>query len=401
MKNPIDGISSKSPRGDSQQPAGDEWAANRAGLEDFIIERTLGEGGMGKVYLLKSRSTGGRFAVKRAKGLAEAHRRNFLAELQTWIDLPEHANLVTCHFFRTIGDEVAIFAEYVDGGSLKDWIDSRKLYEGGPEKALERILDAAIQFAWGLHCVHELGLVHQDVKPANVLMAKDEQAGMQGWKARVTDYGLARARAAAGERYVPELGGSILVSSAGCTPAYCSPEQAAGRKLDRGADVWSWGVSVLEMFQGEVAWNWGSGAARALDAFLEQNGEEEKIPAMPVEVAELLKGCFREDLAQRWQNLETVVRTLKGVYRAAVGAEYVRALGEIERRSAPRAGVGERRTRRGASWIDPRVWLERVLRAERRDPAEAAEAAEIVARQGNSRCGQLVADVAAYDAAQV
>ena len=250
-------------------------------MDDFVVERVLGEGGMGKVYLVKSRTTSMRFAVKRAKGLSEGERRNFLAELQTWIDLPEHANLVPCRFFRTVGDEVLIFAEYVEGGSLKDWIDSRKLYEGGAEKALERILDTAIQFAWGLHCVHELGLVHQDVKPANVMMEKDAQVAVQGLKVRVTDYGLARARAAGGERHVPELGRSILVSSGGYTPAYCSPEQADGRKLDRRTDVWSWGVSVMEMFQGGVTWQSGSVAAEALEAFLEHNGEEEHIPAMP------------------------------------------------------------------------------------------------------------------------
>ena len=194
-----------------------------------------------------------------------------------------------CRFFRTVGDEVLIFAEYVEGGSLKNWIDSRKLYEGGAEKTLERILDTAIQFAWGLHCVHELGLVHQDVKPANVMMDKDAQVAVQGLKVRVTDYGLARARAAAGERYVPELGQSILVSSGGYTPAYCSPEQADGRKLDRRTDVWSWGVSVLEMFQGGVTWQSGRVAAEALKAFLEHNGEEEDIPAMPEGVAELLE----------------------------------------------------------------------------------------------------------------
>jgi hypothetical protein len=62
-----------------------------------------------------------RFAVKRAKELSDADRRSFLAELQTWIDLPEHSNLVCCRFFRTFGDEVLIFAEYVEGGSLKDF----------------------------------------------------------------------------------------------------------------------------------------------------------------------------------------------------------------------------------------------------------------------------------------
>ena len=375
----------------------DEWQPGQIPFEDFVVEGVLGEGGMGKVYLVKSHSTDMRFAVKRAKGLSQRERRNFLAELQTWIDLPEHPNLVPCRFFRTVGDEVLIFAEYVAGGSLKNWIDSRKLYGGGAEQALNRILDTAIQFAWGLHCVHELGLVHQDVKPANVMMEKDAHVVMQGLKARVTDYGLARARAIGGERDVAELGRSILVSSGGFTPAYCSPEQAGGRKLDRRTDVWSWGVSVMEMFQGGVTWQSGMAAAEALKTFLEHNGEEEHISAIPVEVAELLKGCFRKDPAQRWESFEDVVQKLRGVYHAVVGAEYSRALGKIEPKAARQVRADERRARSGVSWTDPQEWLERALLAEGRDPAEAAE---IVARQGSSRRGQLVADVATYDEAR-
>ena len=61
------------------------WHSGQTLLDDFVVERTLGEGGMGKVYLLKSRTTGTCFAVKRTKGLSEGERRNFLAELQTWI----------------------------------------------------------------------------------------------------------------------------------------------------------------------------------------------------------------------------------------------------------------------------------------------------------------------------
>jgi len=106
-------------RGDSRGPelpsglAKGDWAPGQELLDDFVVERTLGESGMGKVYLLRSRSTGSRFAVKRAKGLKATDRRNLLAELQTWIDLPEHANLVPCRFFRSLGDEVLIFADYV------------------------------------------------------------------------------------------------------------------------------------------------------------------------------------------------------------------------------------------------------------------------------------------------
>ena len=294
-------------RGDPEGPAlpsglaAGDWAPGQELLDDFVVERMLGEGGMGKVYLLRSRSIGSRFAVKRAKSFKQADRRNFLAELQTWIDLPEHANLVPCRFFRTVGDEVLIFAEYVEGGSLKEWIDSRRLYEGGTQEALARMLDVAIQFAWGLHCLHELGLVHQDVKPGNVLMGRDEKNVLEGVSPRVTDYGLARARAAAGETFSTssDPSRSIVVSSGGGTPAYWSPEQAAGLPLTRKTDIWSWGVSVLEMFTGEMTWISGQGAAEVLEQHLRQDRHDEAIPAMPGRLSELLRQCFREKPGER------------------------------------------------------------------------------------------------------
>jgi hypothetical protein len=126
------------------------------------------------------------------------------------------------------------------------------------------------------------------------------------------------------------------------------------------------------MFQGEVFWQSGRVAGKALAAFLEHNGEQMDIPAMPAQVAELLQGCFREDPAQRWQSFEDVVQKLTWPYQAAVGAEYRRALEKINQRIVSQAGATNRRTRQGASWRDPQEWLERALRAEGREPAEAA-----------------------------
>ena len=248
-----------------------------------------------------------------------------------------------------------IFADYMEGGSLKDWIDSGKLYKGDLITSLERILDIAIQFAWGLHSVHELGIVHQDVKPGNVLIETStgstqlSKAGaghtgkgnvmVQGLKAKVADFGLARARAVVGDRFnTKSAGRSILVSSGGFTPAYCSPEQTKGLPVTRKTDIWSWGVSVMEMFQGEVTWHSGSLAAEALEAFLKHNGEEGNIPTMPIIVAELLRGCFRKDPAQRWASMEVVVQKLRAIYLSIVGAEYSHALVKIEHRTAPRRG---------------------------------------------------------------
>jgi len=98
-----------------QMSAVAEFQTGELLLGDFLVERVLGQGGMGKVYLVRSQTTGARFAVKRARGLRDLDRRNFLAELQTWIDLPEHENLVPCRFFRSVGEEILIFAEICRG----------------------------------------------------------------------------------------------------------------------------------------------------------------------------------------------------------------------------------------------------------------------------------------------
>ncbi len=372
-----------------------EWHKNQIILSDFVVLRELGEGGMGKVYLLKSRSTGMEFAVKRAKGLSDNERRNFLVELQTWIDLPDHPNLVPCRFFRTIGDEIIIFAEYVQGGSLKDWISSRKLYEGGKEIALERMLDIAIQMAWGLHCLHGLGLIHQDVKPANMLISQNKQIAFQGLNTRVSDYGLARGRATIVNQYISDIRNSILVSSGGYTPAYCSPEQKDSRKLDLGTDLWSWGVSVLEMFQGGVTWQSGKFALEALETYLEHKDEENDIPEMPNELVVALRDCFQKNSSARWSS-EELTNWMKDVYENSFSKEYSGCFVEIKKSAVRTAGDNMRRTPSGATWKDPRDWLEKVLLAEGRSPSDAND---IILKKVSSRRGQLVADIALYNEA--
>ena len=228
--------------------AASEWQPGQILLDTYEVKGLLGEGGMGRVYRVHHPSWNLDLAVKRPK--AEIFNKakgkeDYIREAQTWIELGLHPHICSCFYVRSIDDIPTLFAECVEGGSLEHWIESGKLYEGGKEKALERILDISIQFAWGLGYAHEQGLVHQDVKPHNVLMTPERVA-------KVTDFGLAKARR--GVDNGAGVGVHPLVSAGGYTPAYCSPEQAAGGKLDHRTDVWSWGVSVLEMFAGGVTW---------------------------------------------------------------------------------------------------------------------------------------------------
>jgi len=267
------------------------------GLGDTAGEKSCHRGGFGQVYKVYHRGWNLELAMKAPlPGVFENEDQveDFTRECETWIGLGLHPHIVTCYYVRNLAGQPLVFAEYVAGGSLKEWIDSGLLYEGGHDAALKRILDIAIQSARGLHYAHEQGLVHQDVKPANIMLTPEGQT-------KISDFGTARARARSPAGTVTISPGTILVSQGGMTPAYCSPEQSLGKKLTRRTDIWSWGLTVLEMFTGEVTWASGVAAAQALQAYLKHGGEAEEIPPMPGELALLLARCFRGE-QERPQN---------------------------------------------------------------------------------------------------
>ena len=308
------------PGTDSEQAVPAEWNVGDVILDLYEVRKVHHGGGMGLVYQVHHRDWNMDLAVKSPRVeyfRTPAHKENFVRECLTWVGLGLHPHIVCCYYVRVLGGVPRVFAEYVEGGSLKDWIDSRKLYEGGEEEALKRMLDVAIQFAWGLHYAHEQGLVHQDVKPANLLMTPEGIA-------KVTDFGLAKARAVAGEAVQADSGQSVLVSSGGMTPAYCSPEQANKQPLSRKTDIWSWGLSVLEMFAGEVFWRSGQAAPEALNSYLEMGAETELIPRMPDDLATLLKQCFRWDPQQRPDDMSALADESRRICQRMTAQSYAR-----------------------------------------------------------------------------
>ena len=302
----------------------EEWKEGDVILDLYEVKGVLGEGGFGKVYRVRHKGWNIDLAVKtpRLDRLDEAGKENFRNEAETWVNLGLHPHTVSCYYVRDLGGIPRVFAEYVEGGSLSDWIRSRKLYEGGKDEALKRMLDVAIQFAWGLHYAHEQGLVHQDVKPGNVMMTPEGVA-------KVTDFGLAKARGVAGGKGSDAAGESFLVASGGMTPAYASPEQTSGKALSRATDTWSWAVSVLEMFTGEVTWMSGSAAADALEGYLEAGEEGPSMPEMPEAIRDLLRDCFKDDPGQRPKNMLEAARRLHESYRSITGEDYSGKLPEV------------------------------------------------------------------------
>lgn len=257
---------------------------------------------------------------------------NFETEAQTWVDLGLHPNVVSCVYVRRLGGLPRVFAEWVDGGSLADAIQHKHLYYGGPELALERILDTAIQFAWGLEHAHNSGLIHHDIKPANVMLTTTGDV-------KVTDFGLAKARIA-GERdfQTAPAGASVVATFGGMTPAYCSPEQASAFwetettdgpstvTLTKATDVWSWAVTVLEMFTGDRSWVGGQVARESLNAYVENGARTDNpnIPVMPAAVVALLRECLTPDPSVRPRRIGDIAARLIAIYHVASGRAYSR-----------------------------------------------------------------------------
>ena len=299
----------------------------------YEVRAVITSGGMGLVYRVHHRGWHIDLAVKtpNAESIGSPDRmHNFETEAEAWVSLGLHPHVVACAYVRRMDGLPRVFAEWVDGGSLADSIATGRLYAGERDAVLARIFDIAIQFAWGLAHAHASGLIHQDVKPANLMLTADNTA-------KVTDFGLAKAREAAGE--TPDVtsttGRSVLAGYGGLTPAYCSPEQAdaarssaigeRSRPLSRGTDMWSWAISVWQMFVGECPVAHGQVAAEAFSSYLEDPDVDPAIPAMPMPLAALLARCLARDPAHRPSTFDAVADELVGIYGQLLNHPYPRA----------------------------------------------------------------------------
>lgn len=255
-------------------------------IPGYAIERELGAGAMATVYLATQRSLERRVALKvMAAALAADPEfcERFLREGRMLARLSQ-PNTVTIHDIGHVGDLYYMAMEYLPGGTLKERI-ARGV---APAEALDWLR----QIARALGYAHAQGLVHRDVKPANILFRADGTAVL-------SDFGIAKSR---DERTrFSQAGFSVG------TPGYMSPEQARGQPLDGRADLYSLGVVFYEMLTGQPPYRGNDSLSTALAQLTEPLPE---LPPVHGRYQGILRGLLAREPGERFADADALLAAL-------------------------------------------------------------------------------------------
>jgi Protein kinase domain len=249
-------------------------------LGPFEIVEVIGRGAMGVVLKAIDPALERTVAVKvlaQQLGLSAAARERFLREARA-VAAVSHQNVVRLHAIEDQGRHPYLVMEYVAGAALQERLD-----RGGPMEMSE-ILRIGEQIAAGLAAAHLGGVVHRDVKPANILLEADSG------RVKLSDFGLAR----------ESEGGLTQVGAAVGTPLYMAPEQARGEPVDHRTDLFALGGILYRLCAGRPPFEAGNSLA-----LLRHICEEEPRPvaetntAVPVWLTDLIGRLLAKDPAQR------------------------------------------------------------------------------------------------------
>jgi len=300
----------------------------------FEIERELGQGGMGVVYLARQPDLGRRAVLKTLrKGLAGDRRLadRFLREARTAAAI-HHPNVVSVYDCFAYRSERYIAQEYVDGKDLATVLKQT----GGLAPRVAALV--ALEAARGLEEIHARGIVHRDLKPSNLMLGR-------GGEVKIADFGI-----------VLEARGPALTETGHTlgTPSYMSPEQLRGDRVDARSDLFATGVVLYEMLAGRPPFE--TEGASAGEGLLRRI-ERERVPPLrraapgtPRALARTVRLCLRARPRRRIASATALVRRLERQLGSPAPAECRREI---------------------AAWL----WERGVFRARGRETAPVAHAA--------------------------
>lgn len=293
-----------------------------AAWDRYRVERLLGSGGMGTVFLAFDPALSRRAALKFLHRNDASQTERFLREARSQARV-DHPNVCRVYEVGEVDGRPYIAMQYLEGESL-----------GSLRGTLSFEASAALvrQVAQAIHAAHRTGLIHRDLKPGNIVMGTDGAGAAQPF---VLDFGLAREQ---------DEEGLTLTGMVTGTPAYLSPEQAQGQPLDRRTDVYSLGVVLYELLAGAPPFA-DANVARTLVRIVQEDPPPPRrlAPSIPPDLETIALKCLEKDPARRYASAQALAddlgRFLDGEPIAARPASWAYRAGKRIRKNKLAAGV--------------------------------------------------------------
>ena len=265
------------------------------------ILEPLGKGGMGMVYKAHDRQLDEIVAVKvlrpeiaRSGDMA----RRFKSEIKLARKI-RHRNVCGIHEFGQDGHLQFIAMELIEGVDLKRVLRDRGRLEVG------EAYDVTIQIAKGLQAIHDLGIVHRDLKTPNLM--RDAQGLV-----RLMDFGIAKDVGATG-------GDQTMTGQIVGTPEYMSPEQARGQRVDHRSDIYALGVVVWELFTGDVPFRGDSPLATLFKQIQDPLPfDHPRAAALPAPLRPVIEKAMAKEPPDRYQSVREFAEAARGARTASV-----------------------------------------------------------------------------------
>jgi serine/threonine-protein kinase len=256
-------------------------------LGRYRLERELGRGAMGTVYLAVDPAIARQVAIKTLSLLEHYEEREQEVAAQRFLKEAEavgrlaHPHIVSIHDAGREHDVAYLVMDYVDGESLDAWVDKNSLLP------VWEVLDIAAQLADGLDYAHSQKVIHRDVKPGNIIYDRDSGT------VKITDFGVARILDSKQTRTGTVLG----------TPSYMSPEQVEGKKIKGQSDQFSLGVTLYQLLTGSLPFS-GDSVATLMYQIANQKMPplRKQRSGLPACVSRMVSRALHKDPARRFAN---------------------------------------------------------------------------------------------------
>jgi serine/threonine protein kinase len=273
----------------------------------YEVLKPLGKGGMGMVYKAHDRKLEEPVAIKVLRSefvntpeMAQRFRHEIkLARKVT------HRNVCRIHDYGEDGSMRFISMEFVEGDDIKQLARER-----GGLLSIEEAFDLAIQTAEGLQAIHDVGIVHRDLKTSNIMCDSKKRV-------RLMDFGIAKVTGS------DRTGGGLTTTGQIMgTPEYMSPEQCLGEKIDHRSDIYSLGVVIYEMFTGQVPFRGDTPVATLFKHLRDDVPFEGPVAGrIPLAAVKVLRRALAKEPGERFDDAASLADALREAQRAMAAGQ--------------------------------------------------------------------------------